>query len=93
MIMIIAIIYIFYLMWHLINSWKLLSENPQAPLKKSTLPFLLIPPHKKSKISSSALLANIENFSGPSAERVDDTGYPSIKLWFKSSMIRYKDIF
>ena len=29
MIMIIAIIYIFYLMRYLINSWKLLSENPQ----------------------------------------------------------------
>ena len=32
----------FYLMWYLINSWKLLSENPQAlaprPLKKSTPP-------------------------------------------------------
>ena len=31
MIMIIAIIYLFlHLMWYLINSWKLLSENPQA---------------------------------------------------------------
>ena len=44
MIMIIAIIFIFfYLMWYLINSWKLLSEHPQDPLKKSTPPFLLTP--------------------------------------------------
>ena len=34
MIMITAIIYIFYLMRHLINSWKLLPENPQPPWKK-----------------------------------------------------------
>ena len=43
MIMIIAIIYIFLSYVILINSWKLLSENPQAPVKKSTSPFLLSP--------------------------------------------------
>ena len=32
MFLIIAIIYIFFiLLWYLINSWKLLSENPQPP--------------------------------------------------------------
>ena len=48
MIMIIAIISIFfYLMRYLINSWKLFSENPHAPLKKSTPTFLLTPPPLK----------------------------------------------
>ena len=46
MIMIIAIIYIFYLMRYLINSWKLLSENLQlpAPPKIPLPPILLTPP-------------------------------------------------
>ena len=46
MIMIIAIIYIFYVMWYLINSWKLLSENPQPPIpwKNPLPPFYPIPP-------------------------------------------------
>ena len=39
MIKIIAIIYIFYLIWYLINSWKLLSEKPlPLPWKKNSLP-------------------------------------------------------
>ena len=52
MIMIIVIIYIFLnVMWYSMNSWKLLSENYQASLKKSTPPFLLTYyPPKNSKI-------------------------------------------
>ena len=46
MIMIIAIIYISFYLWYLINSWKSLSENPQPP-EKSTSPFSPSPtPHK-----------------------------------------------
>ena len=55
MIMIIVIIYIFYLMWYLITSCKLLAENPQATpspwKKKSTSPSLLnLPPLKIQKL-------------------------------------------
>ena len=54
MIMIIVIIYIFYLMWYLITSCKLLAENPQAtpsPWKKNPLPPLYsIPPLKIQKL-------------------------------------------
>ena len=64
-------------MWYLINSWKLLSENPQAlpPLKKSThsnWPFLLTPPppKKKKKPSKSAspppFLQTLKIFQPPS---------------------------
>ena len=64
MIMIIAIIYIFYLMWYLINSWKLLSEIPQAPNEKiHSLLFTHSPP-ENSKIASAAHFASIENFLG-----------------------------
>ena len=42
MITIIAIIYIFYLVWYFISSWNLLSENPQdAPGKIHPLIFTL----------------------------------------------------
>ena len=62
MIMIIATIYIFNLMWYLINSWKSLPEYPQAPRKNSTPPFTPLP-LKNSKSSSSApFFANIGNF-------------------------------
>ena len=56
MIMITAIIYIFYLMQHLINSWKLLPENPQPPWKN------LPPPPLKIQKVQAPLFANIENF-------------------------------
>ena len=57
LIMFIAIIYIFYVMRYLINSWKLLSENPQLPsLKKCTLHF-------------TPLFGNIVHFSGPSCRK------------------------
>ena len=56
-IMIIAIIYIFYLMRYLIISWKLLSQNPQLPPEKIHLtappsppPFLFTPPLKIQKV-------------------------------------------
>ena len=66
MIMIIAIIYIyFYIMWYLMNSWKLLSENPQPPLEKSTPHFFLTSFPKNSKIASPLLFANIGNFLDP----------------------------
>ena len=40
-IMTIAIIYIFYFMWYLINSWKVLSENPQVPPERIHYPLKL----------------------------------------------------
>ena len=78
MIMIIAIIYIFLSYVILINSWKLLSENPQAPLKKST------PPYKNSKSACPPpLFANIENSSDPLLKEgrghYADVEYPSRK--------------
>ena len=39
-----------HLMRYLINSWKLLSENPQHPPSKSTTFFLLTPPLKIKKV-------------------------------------------
>ena len=63
---IIAITYIFNLMWYFISSWNLLSENLQDPLSlpltKSTHPFL-----------KSHHFTNIENFSGPPAKKREDT--------------------
>ena len=63
MIMIIwLLVMIFYLMWYLINSWKLLSENPQSPPEKI---------HSPSKNSKSAsvppFLLTMKIFSTPSA--------------------------
>ena len=52
MLMIITILYIFFLMRYLINSWKLLSKNPQPPpfsLKKSTTHLFAHTPTKNSK--------------------------------------------
>ena len=62
MIMIIAINYIFYLMWCLINSWKYFQKIFRPYLKKSTTPFLLTPQPKNCK-RKSPLFANIETFS------------------------------
>ena len=52
-------------MWYLINSWKLLLENPQFPLKNPIPPFYSLPPPplKNSKRTSLPLFAKIENFS------------------------------
>ena len=72
MIMIIAIIYIFYLMRYLINSWKLLSENPQPPTPQKNIhphPLLLFRPLKIQKVQVTPLFANIEDFSGPSCRK------------------------
>ena len=63
MIMIIGIIYIFFFLWYLINSWKLLAENPQASLNQSTPPFLLTPSLKIQKLQVPPF-PSIENFSG-----------------------------
>ena len=76
MVMIIAII--FYLMSYLINSWKLLSENPQprppppTPPQKKNIhphPLLLFRPLKIQKVQVAPLFANIEDFSGPSCRK------------------------
>ena len=67
MIMIIGIICFFYLMWDLINSWKLFSENPQPhspPHEKNHSPFLLIPP-KNSKSASPPFLSTFKIFQTP----------------------------
>ena len=68
-------------MWYLVSSWKLLSDNPQAPLKKSTPPFLLTPPSKNSKIASPPLFANIENFLGPSTLQQEGAGEDTVWNW------------
>ena len=47
-------------MWYLINSWKLLAENPQALLKKSTPPPPPSPP-KNSKIASPLFFRTLKN--------------------------------
>ena len=57
-------------MWYLINSWKLLSENPHhPPLKMFSPPFFSHPtspisPLKIQKSASPALFDNIEHLSG-----------------------------
>ena len=57
-------------MWYLINSWKLLSENPQPPPPEKThSPIFTHSPLKiqkiqKFKMQAPPLFANIENFSG-----------------------------
>ena len=57
MIMIIAVIYIFYVMRYLMNSWKLLSENPQLPPWRNP-PSILLP-----------FLETLYIFQAPPAER------------------------
>ena len=72
MIMTTAIIYFFFILCDILcdilflsYSWKLLSENlqPLPPPWKNSLP------PKNSKTASPPLLAKIEKFSGPPAER------------------------
>ena len=75
MIMIIAIIYIFYLMWYLINSWKLLSENLQAPLEKIHSPpfYHPLPKNSRSASPSPLYLTTLKIFKPlPPAERGKD---------------------
>ena len=72
MIMIIATIYIFYLMWYLINSWKLLSENPQASLKKTT------PTLKIQKFQVPHFWPTLKLFQAPRAERVGEDTMNSV---------------
>ena len=53
-------------MWYLINSWKLLSENPQPPSEKMYSPiFTHCPLPKNSEIASSPVFAKIENVLDP----------------------------
>ena len=50
MITIIAIVYIFYLMWYFMSSWKLLAENTQASSDKIRCPIFTHCPHKIQKV-------------------------------------------
>ena len=52
-------------MWYLIDSWKLLSENLQPPLKKSTPPFLLTPSLKIQKVQVPSFLQTLYIFQAP----------------------------
>ena len=64
---IIAITYIFYLMWYFISSWKLLSQNPQdtpTPQKHIHSPILLNPP-EIFKNASPLFLATLNFFQAP----------------------------
>ena len=73
MIMVIAVIYIFfYLMWCLINSSKLLSENPQAPPEKIHSLLLTHSPLKIHKVQG-PLFANTRNFQDPYGEKWEET--------------------
>ena len=54
-----TIYFFFYLMWYLINSWKLISENLQPlPPEKILSPFLL-PPPKNSEGTSPPFLPKL----------------------------------
>ena len=56
-------------MWYLINLWKLLPENPQAPPEKIQFPpFYSLPP-KNSKSASPTFLPILKVFQDPPAER------------------------
>ena len=70
MIMIIAIIYILSCL--IFDQQLKITFRKSSPLKKSTLPLYSLPP-KNSKSASHPRIANIENFSGPPAERMEGT--------------------
>ena len=59
----------FYLIWYLINSRKLLSENPQLPLKKSTPPFFTLFPPKTQQVQVHPFVPKLKIFQTPPAER------------------------
>ena len=52
---------------------KITFRKSSGPPEKTTPLFLLTPPPKNSKSTCPPLFANIENISGPPAERRDDT--------------------
>ena len=61
MIIIIAIIYMFYLMWYLISNRKLLSENPQGPPEKIHSPhFTHSSPLKFQKVQVPSFLPTLK---------------------------------
>ena len=59
--MIIAIINIIF-MWNFINSWKLLSENPQHHPEKIRYPFFTHSLPKNSKSASPLSVPTLKNF-------------------------------
>ena len=63
----------------MINSWKLLSENPQPPRPPPSpcAPEKIHSPLHIHKVQVSPFFANIETFTGPPAERGEDnmSGY------------------
>ena len=75
MFMIIAIIYIFLSLRYLINSWKLLSENPQPPPEKIHYPsFLLTPPTKIQKVQVPPFLPTLNIFQPLPPPRLQKVG-------------------
>ena len=56
MITIIAVVYIFYLLWYFMSSWKLLAENTQASSDKIHCPIFTHCPHKNTKSASPPIL-------------------------------------
>ena len=77
------------IMRSLINSWKLLSENPQflPPLPEKIPPYFYSLPYeklKKCKYSPPPLFANTENFSSPSCRKrgwgVEDTMLSLVRM-------------
>ena len=62
---IMIMINVFCLMWYLINSWKLLSENPQPHPEKIHSPLFThysLPPKKFQKVQAPAFLLTLKSF-------------------------------
>ena len=82
MIMIIAIIYIFYLMWYLIKSWKLLSENPQVPTEKiHSLLFTHSPPWKFKNCKCPPFYQHWKFFRSPHRQKGEERTLWQANYW------------
>ena len=75
MILPIAIIYISSSDVMFDQQLKLLSENPQAPLKKSTPPFLVTPPKNLEITSRPHFLPKLKHFWTPSPQHCRKDGW------------------
>ena len=75
-------------MRYLINSWKLLLENPQSHPEKIQPPFILTPPTKFQKVQvPPPLFTNTENFSSPSFWKGGGEGGGHYAFFSKNGLI------